>query len=53
MRILDLRANAIGNEGAKALAASVPASSSLTDLNLNANRVGDEGATALDAVPLP
>ena len=46
---LSLAGNSIGDEGAKALAASVAASGSLVTLNLNSCGIGDEGAKALAA----
>ena len=42
-----LSANQIGDEGAKALAAGVPASASLAQLFLDRNSIGNEGAKAL------
>ena len=44
---LDLYANLIGDESAKALAAGVAASGSLVTLNLGVNQIGDEGAEAI------
>ena len=46
---LDLRSNTIGVEGAKAIAAAVAASGSLTHLDLCGNKIGVEGAKALAA----
>ena len=51
MTLLNLRSNNIGDEGAKAMAAGVAASSSLAELSLQTmtNIIGDEGAKALAA----
>ena len=47
LEVLGLSSNNIGDEGAKALAASVAASGSLAELFLGQNQLGDAGAKEL------
>ncbi|KAJ4452864.1 hypothetical protein PAPYR_12848 [Paratrimastix pyriformis] len=49
MTQLRLYKNQIGDEGARALAAALPQSGSLTELDLRTNQIGDEGARAFAA----
>ena len=44
---LDLSRNAVGPEGAKAIADALRVNAPLTLLNLGGNKVGDDGATAI------
>mmetsp|Transcript_27421 Transcript_27421/g.67679 ORF Transcript_27421/g.67679 Transcript_27421/m.67679 type:complete len:286 (+) Transcript_27421:25-882(+) len=46
---LDISCNSIRENGAKALANSLSANSSIVSLDMSANAIGDEGATALSS----